>query len=193
MSRAKQNLGGVIAILQAIHPIDKAEKRAIKYAVRVLEEHALSNMQTKVERQLSKLGHSDSTVANGEGSVLPDGQVQYTSTVYNEDGTSETHTYPPGPPITLDDLAKLNGERHLPMNEHGFPIYPKGTPIKDVKEFDRGQKVVFQCKRHPDSIWASKDPYTSRWFAAKREYEECDCGLNLTYVLAEDYSPTRNG
>ncbi len=94
--------------------------------------------------------------------------------------------------LTVDDLAKLSGERHLPRNEHGFHIYPKGEPIGDVKEFDRGQKVVFQCKDHPLSIWASKDPYTSRWFAARREYEECLCPLP-NYVLAEDYSPTRNG
>jgi hypothetical protein len=94
--------------------------------------------------------------------------------------------------LTVDDLAKQSGERHLPRNEHGFYIYPAGTPITEVREFDRGQKVVFQCKDHPLSIWASKDPYCSRWFPARREYEECDCKLT-NYVLAEDYSPTRNG
>lgn len=80
----------------------------------------------------------------------------------------------------------------LGQNEYGFPIYPKGTPIGEVKEFDRGQKVVMVCKDHPLSVWASKDPYVSRWFAANREYEECDCPLT-NYVLDEDYSPTRNG
>lgn len=87
------------------------------------------------------------------------------------------------------EVSKLG---QLPLNEHGFPIYPKGTPIPEVKEFDRGQKVVMVCKNHPLSVWASKDPYVSRWFAARREYEECDCPL-AWYVLAEDYSPTRNG
>lgn len=88
-------------------------------------------------------------------------------------------------------LSKL-GQSERQVNEHGFPIYPAGTPVPEVKEFDRGQKVVFQCKSHPLSIWASKDPYISGWFAARREYEECLCPLP-NYVLAEDYSPTRNG
>ena len=88
------------------------------------------------------------------------------------------------------EVSKLG---QLPLNEYGFPIYPKGTPISQVEQFDRGQKVVIVCKNHPMSRWVSKDPYVSRWFATAVEYEECECPLSESYVLDEDYSPTRNG
>lgn len=80
-----------------------------------------------------------------------------------------------------------------PLNEHGFPIYLKGTPVTEVREHDRGQKLVFHCKEHPDAVWASKDPLVSNWFGSHFK-EVCSHGYELeTYVLAEDYSPTRNG
>lgn len=74
-------------------------------------------------------------------------------------------------------------------------VYPVGTRIGDVKHFDRGQKVVFHCPKHPARHWASKDPFSSSWFDAGKEFgdlEECDCNTS-DYVVKFEYKPTRNG
>lgn len=42
--------------------------------------------------------------------------------------------------------------------------YPIGTDCNDIPEFNRGIKVAFQCKEHPESKWVSKDPFRSAWF-----------------------------
>lgn len=74
-------------------------------------------------------------------------------------------------------------------------IYPEGTHIKDIREFDRGQKVMFKCPQHP-GIFMSKDPYSSRWFPSTHDTklcpQTCKAGIG-DYVLVEEYKPTRNG
>lgn len=47
-------------------------------------------------------------------------------------------------------------------------VYPIGTNVRDITEFDRGIKVVFHCKEHPEFHYASKDPFVSNWFPANQ-------------------------
>lgn len=90
------------------------------------------------------------------------------------------------------------------MTDEEWPVYPAGTPLQDVRAFDRGIKVHFKCTEHPQWSWASKDPWSSRWFPADRVTEDaCNTGADTAclhsiktpgqYVLASDYHPTRNG
>lgn len=44
--------------------------------------------------------------------------------------------------------------------------YPIGTNIRDINHFDRGIKVVFACKEHPEYEYMSKQPSVSNWFPA---------------------------
>lgn len=83
-----------------------------------------------------------------------------------------------------------------------FPTYPAGTPLEDVTAFDRGQKVVIQCKDHPGYLFASKDPYVSNWFPADQVTADaefrgtvaCKCRpIPGQFTLATPYTPTRNG
>lgn len=85
-----------------------------------------------------------------------------------------------------------------------MPVYPAGTPLEDVKVFDRGTKVLFKCTEHPQWTYASKDPYVSNWFPGDRvtgdaefrgECNACQHSIRTPgqYVLAEEYRPTRNG
>lgn len=80
--------------------------------------------------------------------------------------------------------------------------YPVGTPLEDVTSFDRGQKVVIQCKDHPGFLFASKDPYVSNWFPADKvtadaEFQgtvSCKCRpIPGQFTLATPYTPTRKG
>lgn len=74
-------------------------------------------------------------------------------------------------------------------------VYPVGTLVRNVREFDRGQKVVFACPQHLE-VFASKDPYSSSWFPATAASKQCprDCEIGTgDHVLTEEYKPTRNG
>ena len=74
-------------------------------------------------------------------------------------------------------------------------VYPVGTRIGDVKHFDRGQKVTFHCPKHPVKHFASKDPFSSTWFDAGKEFGDmvdCDCNTR-DFVIKYEYKPTRNG
>lgn len=103
-------------------------------------------------------------------------------------GQGETAT----PIVRVEPLSKLGHPEVSTTNQYGFPIYPKGFPVSEVRERDRGQKLIFHCKEHPDAVWASKDPLVSNWFGDPHK-EVCSHGFYLaTYVLAEEYSPTRN-
>jgi len=71
--------------------------------------------------------------------------------------------------------------------------YPAGTRIADVHHFDRGQKVVFHCPKHPHKTYMSKDPYGSSWFpTSPGGGENCACPTG-EHVVSIDYKPTRNG
>ena len=117
--------------------------------------------------------------------------VQYTSMTYYEDGSVEVRTFPPGPPITLDDLSKLGQSEAKPINQWGYPIYPVGTPIAEVSIRDRGQKLIFACDLHPEVTWASKDPFVSRWFGNPEQTPACNCPTEH-FFLTQPYSPSRN-
>lgn len=62
-------------------------------------------------------------------------------------------------------------------------IYPKGTPVGEVAQFDRSTKASFHCTKHPERVFASKDPFVSRWFG---DGESCADDLS-EFVLAADY------
>ena len=107
--------------------------------------------------------------------------------------------YPKRYPI--ESHVELVADREAAMAVHPsstpqpIAVYPVGTRIGDVKHFDRGQKVVFHCPKHPARHWASKDPFSSSWFDAGKEFgdlEECDCNTR-DYVVKFEYKPTRNG
>lgn len=75
------------------------------------------------------------------------------------------------------------------MAEQTFPTYPVGTKLKEIKGYDRGQKVCFQCPVHPDNGWfAAKSP-SSTWFG---QGIPCDCWYE-GFVLVAEYTPTRIG
>ena len=87
------------------------------------------------------------------------------------------------------ELSKLGQSEPMALNEWGYPVFPVGTPIEEVQIRDRGQKMIFRCDTHPDTEWASKDPFVSRWFGGN---EICTCEWSH-YKLSQPYSPTRNG
>lgn len=68
-------------------------------------------------------------------------------------------------------------------------IYPEGTPISAILQFDRGTKVAFRCTKHPDATFVSKDPNVSRWFG---ESEPCDDDLS-DFVTAAEYDDHEGG
>lgn len=47
--------------------------------------------------------------------------------------------------------------------------YPKGTNVREITQFDRGTKVVFECQEHPGPQYASKDPFASQWFPRNKQ------------------------
>jgi hypothetical protein len=75
-------------------------------------------------------------------------------------------------------------------------VFPKGTNVRDIDVVDRGQKMLFTCSIHPDTmVYASKHYSHSRWFLASApgEKRECPCQVDdPVWVLAYDYKPTRN-
>ncbi|QPX62588.1 hypothetical protein SEA_WOLLYPOG_36 [Arthrobacter phage Wollypog] len=75
-------------------------------------------------------------------------------------------------------------------------VFPAGTNVRDIDIVDRGQKMLFTCKVHADTmVYASKDYSHSRWFLASTpgEKRECPCQMSEdVWVLAYDYKPTRN-
>jgi hypothetical protein len=63
-------------------------------------------------------------------------------------------------------------------------IYPKGTSISAITQFDRSTKVAFECAKHPEhGTFYSKDPHVSRWFG---EGQPCDDSLD-EFVTASEY------
>lgn len=73
-------------------------------------------------------------------------------------------------------------------------IHPAGTPVKEIKRFDRSTKVYFQCTEHSDYIWCSKEPSVSSWFPgndAARDLEfRClplPCNSRCEYVTSYEY------
>lgn len=72
-----------------------------------------------------------------------------------------------------------------------YPTVPAGSRVADVPHFDRSQKIKFKCPAHPQSAWASKDPFASSWFPASNETVDCHgaCETRLVdYVLVDDYT-----
>lgn len=63
-------------------------------------------------------------------------------------------------------------------------LYPAGTPISAIRQFDRSTKVSFHCAKHPENgSFASKDPNVSRWFGSS---QPCDDDLS-EFVTAAEY------
>jgi len=140
--------------------IDEDEGGVIAYCHTDSANRIVEALRAQREAEVSKLGQSEGGVIEVEGT------------------------------LTLDDLAKLNGDRHR-INEQGYPIYPAGTPIEEVSIRDRSQKMIFKCDEHPDVEWASKDPFVSRWFGNPAQGSICPCEWS-NFKLSHDYSPTRN-
>lgn len=69
-------------------------------------------------------------------------------------------------------------------------VYPVGTRVADVKEFDRSMKIEFHCSTHPKNVWVSKDPFASNWFKSAGEW--CNCSP-ADMIVHSEYKPTRNG
>lgn len=68
--------------------------------------------------------------------------------------------------------------------------HPAGTPVADIRNFDRSTKVTFKCTKHPDIIWASKEPAVSSWFPVSAEppiNDECECKLS-EFVTTREYT-----
>jgi hypothetical protein len=55
-------------------------------------------------------------------------------------------------------------------------LYPIGTNIRDIARFDRGIKVVFACKEHPQYEYMSKEPGVSQWFPANEAARQLQWG-----------------
>lgn len=78
-------------------------------------------------------------------------------------------------------------------------VYPVGTLVKTVLNFDRSMKIAFACPNHPQSAWMSKDPYSSSHFPqSSKTAVDCTsilrCKINVgDYVVTHEYKPTRNG
>lgn len=91
----------------------------------------------------------------------------------------------------------LPEDLHRPGYNHTPPepiaVYPAGTRVGDIKHFDRGMKVVFECPLHHVRYY-SKDPYVSNWFGGGHATADLPCEVQTgDYLVAEDYLPTRNG
>ena len=72
-------------------------------------------------------------------------------------------------------------------------VYPAGTRVGNVRDFDRSMKVLFHCPDHPGVVYMSKDPFVSTWFVVEAS-GACDCHRPTgDYIVHEDYKPTRNG
>lgn len=72
-------------------------------------------------------------------------------------------------------------------------IYAAGTPINEIRHFNRGIKVSFTCSIHGGNVWASKDPFVSSWFCMTSnvfgapEYKDCGC-KHPSLVTTEEYN-----
>jgi hypothetical protein len=55
-------------------------------------------------------------------------------------------------------------------------LYPIGTNISDITHFDRGIKVYFGCKEHPQYEYMSKEPCVSQWFPANEATQNLQWG-----------------
>ena len=72
-------------------------------------------------------------------------------------------------------------------------IYPKGTPILDIRYWDRSTRVFFTCTEHPAKVWASKQPAVSSWFARDEQVPDV-CQHDLAhYSTTEEYNDGREG
>ena len=72
--------------------------------------------------------------------------------------------------------------------------YPAGTPVLEIRNWDRSTKVHFGCTVHPGSRWASKEPSWSSWFSTNCDafgnpLEDCDCKLaSGNFVTLDEYT-----
>lgn len=55
--------------------------------------------------------------------------------------------------------------------------YPVGTHTCNIVRFDRGIKVIFECKDHPGPWYASKQPSVSAWFPANQQAIDIQNGM----------------
>ena len=54
--------------------------------------------------------------------------------------------------------------------------HPIGTNIGNITYFDRGTKVWFSCKEHPQYEYMSKQPSASQWFPANQATQDLQWG-----------------
>jgi hypothetical protein len=80
--------------------------------------------------------------------------------------------------------------------------YPIGTNIRSINHFDRGIKVVFASKHHPQYEYMSKEPGRSQWFPANEaarllqwgESDECPHRFgDDVWVTAREYESIEAG
>jgi len=71
-------------------------------------------------------------------------------------------------------------------------VYPVHTPVTAIKHFDRSTKVVIECMNHEGSVWMTKDPLVSNWFAHWSNSDafggprrECDCKADQFWTFEE--------
>jgi hypothetical protein len=67
-------------------------------------------------------------------------------------------------------------------------LHPIGTNVHDIHQYDRGIKVVFACKEHPQYEYASKEPGRSQWFPANEAARALQWGGKdeCTHTLRDD-------
>lgn len=67
-------------------------------------------------------------------------------------------------------------------------VYPAGTNVRNIKEFNRGIKVRFACKEHPQYEYVSKDPFTSQMFPANEAAQAIQWGKKdeCSHTLRDD-------
>lgn len=67
-------------------------------------------------------------------------------------------------------------------------LIPAGTLISDMIYFDRGIKVLFACKHHPQYWYMSKQPSCSNWFPANEAARQLQWGAvdECTHTVKDD-------
>jgi len=59
---------------------------------------------------------------------------------------------------------------------NGRATHPVGTNVRDIPHFDRGIKVRFSCREHPQYEYMSKEPGRSQWFPANEATQALQWG-----------------
>lgn len=94
-----------------------------------------------------------------------------------------------------NDTVELLEDRPYGGHPSSLHIYPAGTRVSDVQEFDRSMKIVFCCPEHRMAVYASKDPYVSTWFPYSASTQPCppECLTRAgEQIVVMDYLPTSN-